>query len=496
MKWRFPLYVKILGWFFLNLVLLATIFYLVLRVQYRFGIGSFIAGQAGERLQALSHVIVAELNDSPPDGWDQVLERFSQGYKVQFLLVRSDGRQLAGEPMTLPPEVRVKLRQPDTPMMPRPRRDSARRPPNTLPTPPPRPHRPPEAPYPKTMVHTKDPSRYWILVRVPIMHPDRSRPLPATLIAASDTLSAGGLFLDFRPWILAGLGVIGLSALFWFPLVQGLTQYVSKMVRATGQIAQGQFDVRIQENRRDELGSLGNAINQLAARLAGFITGQRRFLGDIAHELCSPIARMQVALGIVEQRSDPSIQPHLKDLREEVEEMSSLVNELLSFSKASLNSTAAVRLQPTQLKPLLERAIAREAAAKPGLQLNVSEELTALADPELLVRALSNVLRNAVRYALDAGPVTITAASADDHVFITIADSGPGVPDDALHQIFDPFYRVDQSRTRETGGVGLGLAIVKTCVEACGGTVACRNRTPHGFEVLITLQARRIDGIR
>jgi two-component system sensor histidine kinase CpxA len=167
--------------------------------------------------------------------------------------------------------------------------------------------------------------------------------------------------------------------------------------------------------------------------------------------------------------------------------MAGLVNELLSFSKASLGG-AAVKLQPVNVAELVERAVHRERSDAVKIETSVSQELTAQADPELLVRSLSNLLRNAVRHAGAAGPITVNAGALENAVEITVADCGPGVPEAALQKIFDPFFRLDESRARDTGGVGLGLTIVKTCVESCGGTVACRNRQPSGLEVTVRLQ--------
>jgi two-component system sensor histidine kinase CpxA len=125
--------------------------------------------------------------------------------------------------------------------------------------------------------------------------------------------------------------------------------------------------------------------------------------------------------------------------------------------------------------------------------MEVPGELVVRADAELLTRALSNLLRNAVRYAGECGPITVCAQREQDKVKITVADRGPGVPANDLPRLFDPFYRADASRDRETGGVGLGLAIVKTCIESCGGAVACRNLEPAGLEVTIRLQGEKPD---
>jgi len=112
-----------------------------------------------------------------------------------------------------------------------------------------------------------------------------------------------------------------------------------------------------------------------------------------------------------------------------------------------------------------------------------------MADPESLSRAVANLLRNAFRYAGDAGPVALTAHRDGREVSITVADHGPGLPAEEVDRVFTPFYRVESSRSRDSGGVGLGLAIVKNCVEACKGTVRCRNRLPAGLEVEIRLEA-------
>jgi two-component system sensor histidine kinase CpxA len=197
---------------------------------------------------------------------------------------------------------------------------------------------------------------------------------------------------------------------------------------------------------------------------------------------------MQMALGILEQRADEKQKAYVEDVREEVQQMSSLVNELLSFSKASLEP-AAVKLQAVDLRAVVEQAAKRESGDDVNLKIDVADGLRVMADAELLQRSLANLIRNAIRYAGDAGPITVSALSDNQLVTIKVADCGPGVPESALAQIFDPFYRPEPSRDRESGGVGLGLSIVKTCVESCGGKVTCQNRQPSGFEVSIQLTA-------
>jgi two-component system, OmpR family, sensor histidine kinase CpxA len=510
MRLRFPLYAKILLWFFLNLVVLGGAFLLLVRAQFHYGLDWLLAAGAGERIQAISDVIAGELNDRPRADWNSVLKRFDDAYHIQFLIYRADGSQLAGTPNPLPPEVRARVSEGRLPRgLGPPVDDPALQPPEGLEQagaqdhrglgPPPwrgggRPDLAPgplaqsRGPHPKFLVRTSSPTHYWLLVRVPIRDPERPRSGPLLLVALSRTMSASGLFFDFKPWLAVALGAVLFSALLWAPLVRGITHSIAQMTHATQRIAEGRFETRTQQNRRDELGLLGQSINRMAARLSGFVTGQKRFLGDVAHELCSPLARIQVALGILEQRADEKQQGYVNDVREEVQHMSSLVNELLSFSKASLGA-ATIKLQPVSVREVIDKALSREDADGVQVGVEVAEDLRVLAEPELLVRSLSNLLRNAIRYAGQAGPIIVSARREESSVIIRVADCGPGVPESELAQIFDPFYRLDTSRDASTGGVGLGLAIVKTCIESCRGTVVCRNRQPSGLQVELRLEA-------
>lgn len=483
MSLRFPLLPRILGWFFLNLLVLGAAFYVVLKVQFRFGLDSLLAGAVGERIQALSDLITHELTVKPVTDWNEVLKNFGQAYKVQFALFRRDGTQVAGQSLALPSAVLDKISQ---------QRHGMGEGMGRGPPPGKGPRRPRDAneaePQARFIVRTENPAYYWLGVCLPLTEPEASRPWPLTLLLVSDSLTGGGLFFDRTPWVVVGLGALIFSVLFWIPLVRGVTRSLSQMTRATEQISKGRFDARVDERRGDELGRLGQAINRMAARLSGFVTGQKRFLGDTAHELCSPLARIQVALGILEQRADAQQRPYVNDLREEVEQMSRLVNDLLSFSKAGL-TPQEVKLEPLNLAATARRVLELEAAGNAQVQLQIPDSFEVLAQPDLLFRALANLVRNAVRYAGQAGPIDLSASRKEETVVVTVADQGPGVSEASLQQIFDPFFRVEPSRSRDTGGVGLGLAIVKTCVEACQGTVSARNRTPRGLEVQVMLKA-------
>jgi two-component system sensor histidine kinase CpxA len=480
MRTRFPLFAKIIAWFFLNLALLALIGLIFTQQKLRFGLDSLVAGPAGDRVRAIAVLIIQELTDAPRDQWNAILEKFGRESGVEFSLFAEAGSQIAGRSSELPAQVKMRLREGTGPPRP-PRERNDGPPPDSFRPPPPQPQPPSRGPQVIGLMRAGIPVRYWTLIHAPL--PQLGPEGPAVLILKSESLSAGGLIFDFAPLVWSAAAAIVISVLFWLPLVRGITRTVAGMRHATARIADGRFDVQLSADRNDELGALAASINRMSDRLSGLVAGQRRFLGDVAHELCAPLSRLQVALGILEERSPGAVD--VRDLREEVDQIAELVNELLSFSRASLGPKT-VELQPVNVREVLERALHRE-GDRARVEIQCDEQIRARANPDLLQRAVANLLRNAIRYAGHAGPIRIQAGQNAAEIEIAITDSGPGIPPEALPKIFDPFYRVDQSRTRDTGGVGLGLTIAKTCVEACGGTITVENIEPTGLRATIVL---------
>lgn len=510
MKVSFPLSLKVSLWLLLNLLLLAAAALGFLAFRGGLGWNSLLGGASGERVQALANAISTEAASTPPDVRDHVLSRFGGVYGVDFFLFQNDGPQQAGEKVTLPAPVVAKLREtgPADPRLrdgappprdgpprpngvrpPRPEDDDADGPPPRDRADRPRPAQGPEGPRAdngargRFLVRVGDPTIYWIGLRVPFNDPAAGRPARMTLIVRATSFASFARFVDLTPWVYGASAAFVFSVLFWLPMVRGITRALGQLTLATERIADGRFDTRVAASRRDELGRLGHAVNLMAARLDTFVTGQKRFLGDISHELCSPLARLQMAVGILEEKDDPVLRAAIADVREEVQQMSALVNELLAFSKAGLRPRDAA-LAVVDIAPLVGRVLAREDA--PNIRLDLAPNLTALAEPDMLERALGNLVRNAIRYA-GAWPIALTARAEGREIVLTLSDEGPGVPADALARLGEPFYRPEAARTRESGGVGLGLAIVKSCVEACRGRVTFRNREPRGFEAEIRL---------
>jgi two-component system sensor histidine kinase CpxA len=463
---------KILLVAFLNLALLLTIFYVVARLQFRLDLSSFLLAPARDRMISVSHLVAMELPNVPRDRWNNVLAQYSSTYPADLFLFDRDGIELAGKPVQ-PPERLFPPRPPPPP------HDEEGHHHGPHPDGPPPDHGPPLDFI--NFQQTTNPNYYWASIRMPVEPEFGERPMDVRVVWRFNSIWTNSFFFDYKPWLFSVILIALVSVACWLPLIRSLTRTISAITSATGQIAEGRFEVQLPVNRRDELGRLSESINQMAHRLSGYVNGQRRFLGDIAHELCAPVARIQLSLGILEHRSSETMQPYVSTIDEEVQHMSSLVNELLSFSKASLGASAA--LEPVNLAETVSRAVERERTDGAAIQVDVPASLSVTAQPDYLFRSVSNVLRNAIRYAGADGPIEISARQVETQAVISVADHGPGVPPAELEEILKPFYRPEGARQRETGGVGLGLAIVRSCMEACGGTVTCRNRNPKGFLV-------------
>jgi two-component system sensor histidine kinase CpxA len=477
MKTHASISVKILLLASLNVLLLALVFALFVRTQYRFDLGSLLLSAGRDRVLALSRLIALQLPDTDRAQWNQLLAQYTPSTHASPYLFSSQGTQLAGQAVSLPAPLLEEIRSDSGPPS---EQAGSHNPVTGQPQRFPRMAMPPP---PLFVIRTHNPARYWIGVHVPI---PEGRHGHGTLVWMSSSFWTNPFFFDYKPWLAVMAGVILVSVICWLPLIRGLTRSISQLTAATGAIAEGRLETRLSLRRRDELGQLSEAINLMAERLSGFVRGQRRFLSDVAHELCSPIARIQVSLGILEQRAQENQKEYVEGVQEEVEHMSGLVNELLLFSRAQIN-TSSTPLSRVNVAETVGRVVEREASDRTHIEIHIEERTEVMARPEYLFRSLANLVRNAIRYAGDSGPIVISANQTAGTVSIIVTDNGPGIPEGELEGVFKPFYRPELARQRETGGVGLGLAIVKTCIEACGGTVHCRNRSPHGLEVEIKL---------
>ncbi len=292
--------------------------------------------------------------------------------------------------------------------------------------------------------------------------------------------------------ILAGALI---SALVSFFLARSLTAPLEALRTATRQIAAGDLDARVAETtpqRRDEFGQLGADFNQMASRLQTMQQSSRRLLRDVSHELRSPLARLSVALEIARKKGSEAITPELNRIALEGDRLEALVNDVLGLLReTSENSpkqdeTLDISALLTELVEVVNYEVAD---GKPGVQWKPGEEVLFYGDRELLWRTMENLLRNALRHTdADRGvQLSLQADAADLQLLIAVRDFGTGVPEAELQKIFEPFYRVQESRDRHSGGHGIGLSIAAAAVGRHGGVIEASNVSEGGLCVKVCL---------
>jgi signal transduction histidine kinase len=295
-------------------------------------------------------------------------------------------------------------------------------------------------------------------------------------------------------WVL--IGIIS-SGLVCYILARYLTSPIVRLRAATQKLAAGDLTARAgasSSRRHDETAELVRDFDRMAERIESLLTAQGRLLTDISHELRSPLARLNVALELARQRSGPGAQSALERIDREATRLNGLIAELLTIARLEGSEGSMPRF-PVQLEPLIQE-IARDGEFEAQnrichVELSVVHDCVVIGNRALLHSAIENVVRNAVRYTGQGTEVEIRLEEAQgsfgSEAVITVADSGPGVPEDALDKIFQPFYRIDDARGRQTGGVGLGLAITERAVRLHGGMVKAANRPQGGLMVEIRL---------
>jgi two-component system, OmpR family, sensor histidine kinase CpxA len=478
---RFPqnsrqsLSARILGLAFLNLVLVVVVMGYSVRSIYRTDVRSFAFAPIEDRILSVSRFISFDLLENDSQGWDSVLAKYSVNTPFQFYLFNGGGQQVAGKPVELPPSLQDWTHNVDASLTYSPHWNSGDSPGSQRGT----------AVF--FLKREGKPKRYWAATHILMHYTDMDMYGHATLVWEFPRLWTSSYFVNLWPYLGMIAAVVAVTLLCWVPVIRSLLSAFSKLTYATGEIAQGNFDVKLPTARPDEIGQLSRSVEWMAKELSRLLNQQRRFVSDAAHELCSPTSRMLMVLAILEEQqlSEGSAR-YVQDLKEETEQMSQLVADLLAFSKTEFAAWDA-RREEIEVSSLISSVIELERIAPHAIQRNIDPDLTVFAVRNYLTKAIGNLLRNAQKYAGTYGPIEILGASIGNEISIEVRDSGPGLDPEDLENIFRPFYRPEFARTRETGGAGLGMAIVKNCVEACQGTVRCRNRSPHGLSIKIKL---------
>ena len=280
-----------------------------------------------------------------------------------------------------------------------------------------------------------------------------------------------------------------------FLIARYLSRPIADLRQAARRMAQGDLTARAGTRgwqRNDEAAQLVREFDQMAERVAAAMEAQHRLIGDVSHEIKSPLARLSMALSLARRDAEQHASKQFSRMQHEIDSISRLVNELLTL--ASLDAAAGKTIEgEVELTEVIADVIGDIAFESPDRApditfLNQDGEAWVRGDRAMVRRAIENILRNAIFYTDPGVAIEIVCeARADGWAQVRIADHGDGVPDRALAHLFDPFYRVDDARARQTGGTGIGLAICRRAVELHNGRVSATNIAPHGLAVVIKL---------
>ena len=291
---------------------------------------------------------------------------------------------------------------------------------------------------------------------------------------------------------LATLVSIVLGILMAVAFSRRIARPLQTISSAANLLALGQFTARVPDLRgNDEVAVLGRNFNHMAENLEQTESERKAMIADIAHELRTPLTVMQGRLEAIQDGVAKLEMSEIDRLHRQTGLLSRLVEDLRTLSLADAGRLALERV-PRDLRQLVQdvstsfqaQATSRHIRLEVGLP---KEPLTVRADPYRLAQVISNLINNALTHTPEGGTVRLEAIPDGQHIQLTISDTGPGIPEEALSRVFDRFYRTEASRSRQTGGSGLGLAIVKALVELHGGRVEARNRPAGGAEFRVSL---------
>lgn len=262
-------------------------------------------------------------------------------------------------------------------------------------------------------------------------------------------------------------------------------QGLQKLSRVADEFGAGRLSARARMPRSASIYPLAERIDHMADRIEELLVSQKNLLHSVSHELRTPIARLEFALELLDAKAgDPALRQRIAAMEGDVRELNDLVNELLGMAR--LDSEQALRRETVDVAGLLEGAAAALPPGPQALSVAAGQDLGTIdADPRLLGRALSNLLRNAQKYA--AASIRLSAAREDGRLLIAVEDDGPGIPEEERERIFEPFYRLDRSRDRATGGFGLGLSIARKAVLLHGGSLRVEESDLGGARFVIAL---------
>ena len=290
------------------------------------------------------------------------------------------------------------------------------------------------------------------------------------------------------------LVVLVIGGIFCYWLARYLTQPLLKLRTTTNELAGGNLGARVSRKlakRQDEIGELGCDFNSMAERLESMVKAQQRLLGDISHELRSPLARLGVALGLARQRSGAEANGALDRIERESDNLNEMISQLLTLTRLESGTDGRKRTivdLAALVKEVADDADFEARSVNRAVQVVSSDNCSIKGVEELLRSAVENVVRNAVRYTPEGTAVEVALSRQNGNAVISVRDRGHGVAEESLEKIFQPFYRTEDARDRQSGGgTGLGLAITERAVRMHGGSVQAVNAVDGGLSVEMRL---------
>ncbi|MFO1054630.1 MAG: HAMP domain-containing sensor histidine kinase [Planctomycetota bacterium] len=321
---------------------------------------------------------------------------------------------------------------------------------------------------------------------------DAEEPHPPTLLLIECTRDlhdvdfAVASLIELLAWL--GPSVIAVSLIAALLLARRALRPIDVIARTATTIGHGDLARRVPVRGRDELAALATTLNQTFDRLQAAVEREARFAADASHEIRTPLAAIagHVELALSRPRSAEELRTHLAEIGAASREMQELVDGLLTLARAEHEQPSD---QMVDLTALCAEAVDRAAsqASDAGIELSCSGHAETCGDPRGLSRVIQNLLANAIRYNRPGGKVALRCAMHDEWATLVVEDDGIGIPEEALPHLGERFFRVDDSRSRRTGGIGLGLSIVRAIVHVHRGRLGFRSETGRGTTVTVEL---------
>lgn len=263
-----------------------------------------------------------------------------------------------------------------------------------------------------------------------------------------------------------------------FFIIRHILRPVKWLNTGVKEVSRGNLKHRVPLKKSDELRDLAAAFNNMTDRIRDMLHTKEQLLLDVSHELRTPLTRMKVALEFLEDNQAK------QSIQADIEEMEKMVTEILETARRQ-HKYEKLKKQPTNLADLLNQKLMAFENQPPGIEIvDLSSEIEVVVDPGQIKTVFENVLNNAIKYSQpDSAPIQISSKFRESYAVIRITDFGMGIPEEELAHIFEPFYRVDKSRAKDTGGYGLGLSLCKTIMEAHDGKIEVQSQPQQGTTV-------------